>query len=300
MTGEPLVLGFGGVAADLLCEVSALPSSDGVTYIRSYAREAGGMIGTSLSAIARLGGRCAYAGSIGTDPEGEQVVESLRRFGVDLSRLHRGDAGSTPFSIVLVEPAGERAIVHHRGARNLDELPGPLPSLEGVDHLHIDCSWLGTALPLARAAANRSIPISIDVSQNQRDSRLTELMPLVTYAVVNAPFARTYTGSHRLAEAAQAIRRMGARVAVITNGENPGWCVGADGNAFPFEPFSAETVVDTTGAGDAFHGAFVYALLHGYDLPGTVRFASVAATINCRALGGQSGLPSRDEVEALL
>ncbi len=102
----------------------------------------------------------------------------------------------------------------------------------------------------------------------------------------------------QLLAAAERLREHGSPVVVVTEGEHGCWCASAEGT-FHVPSFAVTPVVDTTGAGDVFHGAFLVGRARGLDLPRALRLASAAAALKCRALGGRAGIPSLDEALAL-
>ncbi len=95
-----------------------------------------------------------------------------------------------------------------------------------------------------------------------------------------------------------ALRAMGPREVVITLGEKGS--VGFDGEHFYEQPAFKIKAVDTTGAGDVYHGAYIYALLDGSDMAQCMRFASAVAALNCMHIGAQSGIPTLSAVQKFL
>ncbi|MCZ6679310.1 MAG: PfkB family carbohydrate kinase [Candidatus Poribacteria bacterium] len=96
----------------------------------------------------------------------------------------------------------------------------------------------------------------------------------------------------------QRLCEFGAKIAVVTLGERG--CVAKwEKGIFAFPAFPVN-VIDTTGAGDAFHGGFIYGLLQDWPVEQTIRFASAVAALNCCNLGGRSGLPTVEEVDRFL
>jgi len=123
---------------------------------------------------------------------------------------------------------------------------------------------------------------------------LDELLASTDVLIGSAGFGRGFLGGDDPAEAAEAVRRAGCGVGIITAGEHGAYVAG-EGESFHQPAFEVE-VVDTTGAGDVFHGAFVVGLLEGSPLRRTCAFAAAAAALSCRALGGRAGLPTREQV----
>ena len=128
-----------------------------------------------------------------------------------------------------------------------------------------------------------------------------EIKPLLQYVdvpIVPEYWARAMMPAAPPAAVARRLRDEGAEIAVVTLGERGAVAAWSEGTqAFPAYPVD---VVDTTGAGDAYHGAFLYALLQGWHLPRMARFASAVGSMNCRAMGGRNALPTRDEVDRFM
>ena len=96
------------------------------------------------------------------------------------------------------------------------------------------------------------------------------------------------------------IEKYGLDTCVVTLGSRG--CAGANkkGETFVLPPFSGYDVIDTTGAGDVYHGGFVFAHSQGWDLEYCARYASAVSYIKCTTLGGRVGIPSRKVVEQFL
>ena len=124
------------------------------------------------------------------------------------------------------------------------------------------------------------------------------LLPLCDYIVVSELFGQAVTGQYDLARAARTLQERYNGVVVVTAGEQGSWCA-TDDELFHTPAFAVE-VVDTTGAGDVFHGGLLYALLDGRPLRGALRFASATAALKCRLPGGRAGIPTLPQVEELL
>jgi sugar/nucleoside kinase (ribokinase family) len=152
------------------------------------------------------------------------------------------------------------------------------------------------AIQAARWAQEAGVKICFD--GNHPRPGLDELLPLVDWLVVAEAFPVAYTGLSDPDAAARALLDTGAEVLVVTRGEN-GCGVWTAETCFSVAGLQVQAV-DTTGAGDAFHGGFIYAMLQGWDLKRVATFANTVAAINCQTLGGRRGLPTLDQVQSLL
>jgi ribokinase len=168
--------------------------------------------------------------------------------------------------------------------------------IEEAKVLHLDGWYPEIALPAARIARDAGVLVSLDAYTVSEG--MEEWVSLSDVLIANESFVWGYTGCQDLEEAACSLLSQGPRLVVATLGERG--CFVATCKERFYAPGFAVDVVDTTGAGDAFHGAFLYGLLQGWDLARTARFANAVGALTCRRLGGRSSIPSLDEVEVFL
>lgn len=291
------VAGLGMVTVDLLFRVPGMPAFDAPRRASAHLRACGGPVPNALACLSRLGASTRFVGKVGDDEEGAFARSELRRQGVDVSRL-RVAGGRSRLVLVLVEEAGgERAFVSRPESfpplTAADLEPG---DLAGARVLHLDDADDAAIEAARRARASGAVVVFDGTWQSDG---LEELLPLVDHAVVSEHFARRWLPGAGPWEVLERLRRLGAGAAVLTRGEHGAAAEDADGTRVEV-PAPPVEVVDTTGAGDAFHGGFIFALLRGWPLERSLPFACAAGALNCRALGGQAGLPGREEVEELL
>ncbi len=297
------VLGVGLASLDLLCLVERFPEPDTKAGMLAFSRQGGGQVGTALVAVARLGGRAAFLGKLGDDDVGLAARESLAVEGVDLRHLITVPGMPSLLAVILVEArSGQRTVVVRqdlRAAISAEEVPAE--AVAAARAVHLDTHEVDAALAAASHARGCGTLVSLDAEKIRPG--VGRLVPLVDYLVVAEDFPRSFTGLDDDRAALEALAALGPPVVVQTLGS-------AGARAFVAGrhvevPGFAVPVVDTTGAGDVFHGAFLVAMLEARDAtPDTVgramRFANAAAAIKCRALGGRAGIPTRAEVAAFL
>lgn len=290
------VVGVGVATLDFIGVAASEPVLGAKQPVAQWLEGGGGPVATALVAIARLGGRTCLQTAVGDDPYGQRIIADLQAEGVDTAGVQVVH-GASHVAFVLAEPGiGRRSIWWHNDPRVLN---GCAPSRELVCSaraLHLDTHLLDVALVTARWMHEAGGIVMIDA---ERPSEAAErLLPLCDYMVVSELFGREVTGQDDLGVAARQLQRDYGGVAVMTAGEQGSWC--CDGDALFHTPAFPVEAVDTTGAGDVFHGSLLYALLHDYDLRGALRFASATAALKCRAPGGRAGIPTLAEVEALI
>jgi ribokinase len=297
----PDVVGLGYCVYDILAIVAGAPDFDNVamTPVTELAHDGGGQVGTALTTLARLGTRTGYVGLLGDDREGHWLRDLFLQEGVDVARLRLSKEVGTNICLVLVEQASaRRAILCHRRVTPLDlHLDSADQAyVRGARVLHLDGQFMPAAIQAARWAVEAGAKVCYD-GNHPRDG-LEELLPLVDWLVVAEPFPEAYTGLRDPRQAAHLLLDLGASVLVVTQGER-GCQVWTGDDQFQAPGFAVQAV-DTTGAGDAFHGAFLYGMLQGWDLQQVAAFANAAAAVNCCTLGGRRGLPPLHRVRALV
>ncbi len=296
------VIGVGVCAFDIVVEVEGLPEEDQKTRETRILPQGGGLVGTALVAVARLGGRAAYLGALGDDAFGEFCVRDFEREGVDTRFIARVPGGSVVVAVILADSsAGTRTIFC--STDNWPVLP-PESITEGVVSraavVHVDNFQPEPALRAARLARSAGIPVTLDLEG--QGGRADDLLANCDYAVVPLGFARDRYGEQEPQRAAAAlyeeIAACGGRAAVVTAGPRGSVAVHAEGTIR--QPAYFVSVADTTGCGDVYHGAFSLGVARGWELERIMRVASATAALKCRALGGRRGIPSLEEVEDFL
>lgn len=293
------VLGVGLCTVDMLFVVPDLPQFDRSMRAAQFLRQGGGPAATALVAFARLAPEapCAFIGKVGDDEDGDFIRAGLQSEGVDTAHFAIAPGAHSRVALVLVEESsGERGFVTRPescGELVPHELPHEVVSAAHVVHLD-DAD--ATCMQAARWAKEAGHTVVFDGTWLHED--LDTFLPLVDVSIVSEPLVRQWLPDLSPEQVVQKLADYGARIAVYTRGERG--CVARwQDQTHSFPAFSVE-VVDTTGAGDAFHGAFLYGLHKRWTPEKIIRFASATAALNCRALGGRTALPTRTEVEAFL
>lgn len=302
MTGGPEmipeVVGLGMSCVDDLALVPHLPRLDEGCPMLDYSRQGGGLVATAMVAVACLGGKAGYIGVIDGGERGNFIRAEFERYGVDISRLRIDPAAVSPFFFVLVDrDTGSRSIIFNSG--RLPELvlnDDDLAYIGRARVLHLDGTHVAAAVRGAKFARDRGIKVTIDVSSVGPHTEL--LIRNVDAVVAAGSFPERFTGESDLAKAARMILDYGPSIVVVTLGERGALCV-TPRDIF-HEPGFVVPVVDTTGAGDVFHGTFALGLARGWELRKIVEWSNAAAALKCRKLGGRAGIPTYSEVESFL
>lgn len=258
----------------------------------------GGPAATAAVAIARLGGAARFAGRLGEDAAGAAIAADLAAEGVDIRWLRRFPGGASPASVVLVAPDGERLIAVH--APPLPASPAWLePDLDGIGAVLCDCTWPEGAAKLLAAAQARGLPAVLDAEMTRQSrDEVAALVRAASHVVFSRPGLARFAGTDDIAAglAAAAAERDGTGMLGVTDGAEGLylWTGAEPARSLP----PRVTAQDTTGAGDAFHGALALALANGHDDAGAIRLAHGVAALKCTRPGGRAGLPGPAELAA--
>jgi ribokinase len=295
------VLGFGAVAVDELVFVDEFPSPNGKTPIVSWQRAGGGLAGTALVAVARLGQKAAYCGVLDRDELSRYTLDELQNAGVDCAPVLY-QAGARPIhSVILVSrgSASRSILFSHAGVAEVPQ-DAIQPELIGSARvLFVDHTAPDAALAAARLARAQGIPVVADVERADFP-QVEAFLAAVDHLILGIDLARELSGKTDPGECAGALFGADHTAVVVTAGELGCWYVVKGSPIATHQPALKVPVVDTTGCGDVFHGAYAACLSWGGDVPDAVKTATIAAGRKASQPGGRAGIPDRPTVEDLL
>ena len=296
---SPDVIGIGTCTADMLFVVPQPPAYGRSWRASQYLRQGGGPVSTALVTLARLGVSTRFIGRAGDDPEGVFIHDEFQKEGVDVSRfMLEPNVFSRAVLVLVDQDTGERCFTSRRETNTPVELYQiwiakrlNLPKV-----LHLDDAD-EPSVQAAKWAKEAGVTVVLDGTWHS-EVLVEQLLSLVDMPIVSEAFAQGWMPNAPPEAVVEGLHDFGARIAVVTLGERG--CVAKWEEGLLALPAFPVDVVDTTGAGDAFHGGFIYGILQGWSAPEIVRFASAVASINCRQLGGRTGLPTVEEVNQFL
>ncbi|MCY3825591.1 MAG: PfkB family carbohydrate kinase [Nitrospinae bacterium] len=294
-------VGIGLNSADQFCVVREYPKQNTKSGILEIAREGGGQAATAMAALARLGLNVAYIGVVGDDEAGAFSLSSLEAEGVNVDGVVMQRGRASQFALIIVQQEGEE---EEKGARTILWRREVSLAPEDVGEeivragraLHLDGHYIEAEIAAARWAREEGAPVFLDAERAPEG--IEDLIGLTDYLVAAEDFPALLTGVSDHREALRRLHAMGPEVVGVTLGARG--ALAYDGARFYESPGFHVDVLDTTGAGDAFHGGFLYGVLRKMGLEDTLRFANAVAAMNCTALGGRTALPRLSEVEAFL
>ncbi len=289
-----LVAGLGQSALDYLCTIDRYPPSDTKCEFSDFLIQGGGPVATALVCLARWGVSARFAGVVCGDRFGRAILDGLRDEQIDTSAVQVREGHRSQFAFICVEKETGRRTIFWGRPDNASFPAGDVPAgfLDNAEALHLDGLFAEASLRLARQARALGVPVILDAGSLRPG--MLELIRSTDHLIASEEFIKQIRPDDSLPSRLRSLRRMGPQVVIVTLGERgsvslweepPRW--------LPALPVRAR---DTTGAGDVFHGAYIYGLLQGWPVPDRVRWATVAAGLSCRFLGGRSGIPTLEEV----
>lgn len=296
------VLTVGENSRDLVAGVAPYPARNVKQRLSSWAELPGGEAATAAVALARLGCRTEYVGRFGDDPFGIAGIACLSKAGVAVDRVVTRAGATSRFAVILVDRAsGARTVLwdrHPEMALESDDVPDA--ALAAARVALIGSQEPAAAAAIAERARRADTRTVVDVERVQPG--VDHLLRHIDVIVASEGFPSALTGVQQTGAALAALQRQtGAGIACTTLGEQ-GSLTRCGGREIRTPAFSVE-VVDTTGAGDAFRAGFIAAWLESgasAELEHCLRYANAVAALNCRALGAQTALPTREEVRQML
>jgi sulfofructose kinase len=295
---KPIIC-VGHAALDYVYRIEEFPPAPMKVRSLEHIESGGGMAANAAAAIAHLGGEVELWSRTGADSVGERIRALLIKEGVnvDYLRAHEGARSST--SAVIVDGKGERLIVGERDhAMSMDSSWLPLERIAGASAVVSDLRWLEGTRDAFKEARGKGVPTLLDADLGG-GGHLEEFLCLADYVIFSEPALATFAPGLDEGEALQGVLALGATHVGVTRGaQGYVWRDrnGASGRQPAFEVES----VDSTGAGDAFHGAFAWALAGGRAAAECARIAAAVSALKCRRLGARAGLPTAAELQSFL
>lgn len=285
------VLCVGHASYDLVFSVPHHPAADEKLFADSLLGCGGGPAANAAVAAAKLGFKAAFAGYLGRDVYGVSHYAELQNAGVNTHHVIRGDS-PTPLSAILVKPNGQRALINYKG--DTRALPADSIDFTGMAAKTLLFDGHEPQISLALLGqVDPATPTVLDAGSLHAGTRA--LLDKVTYLVCSEKFALQYAG-----DTPSALSQLAALApsVVITLGEQGlVWRRGQEAGQISAPPVTA---IDTTGAGDAFHGAFAAAVAARMAWRDALEYASVAGAFCCTRMGARPGLPDQQQHERLL
>lgn len=292
---------LGAVCADVMvCPIESMPPRGKLALVDSLAMHLGGLAGVTAAVYSQLGGTAALVGRVGQDSFGDFLLRTLGQAGVNTSAVLRDPHACTSATVVMVSADGERTFLHHMGANAAiaaTDLPETL--LDRAQCLHwggpsitplLDGAAMGQVFSRARAAGLRT---SMDTCYDGKNVWLPLIEPSLPHLDIvfsSLEEARMYSGRQDAPDIAAFYRGYGVGTVVVKLGED-GLYVDHANETFHV-PGHRVPVLDTTGAGDAACGGYLYGYLRGWSAERCARLANAVGALTVQTMGGAEAIDS--------
>lgn len=283
--------------------------------------QGGGKVATAVVAAAHLGARVSIMTKVGQDEAGALVTSDFKKYGVDISKIIIQKGCNTSIVFVLVDLKGNPRWVDMKVIEDW-QLPEPISRMLMLARMQNRASevtfrnytkdelefvtegkillldgTLPESLDAVTIAKKNDIETCLDM--DILHPNLVNLLHNITYCIASRRAVLEFTKESDPKVACKKLLELGPEVVGITLGEEGSMFMTKRGEVLRQKAFEVQ-VVDTTGAGDVFHGAFCFGVVQGWSLPKIIEFSSAVAALKCRKLGGRAGIPSLQEVENFL
>ncbi len=289
------IVGIGANVYDTLICVSKYPDEDTKLKADKLMRCGGGPTATGLVAAAKLGAECEFIGNFTDDEGGVFLKNDFENYNISTQNcdVHKGFASFSSY-VILSDAEKSRTIVFDKG--NIPKLELDNNHKEAILNsklLMVDGNELDAALDAAKLARENNVDVLYDAGGLYEN--VEKMLEVANILIPSFEFATQITNTTDAPSAAKALySKYNPDVVVITDGKNGGYMYnGAE--CVHYDAFSVNAV-DTNGAGDVFHGAFAYALTHGFNFYQSCIFSSAVSALKCTKVGARAGVPQYSEV----
>ena len=293
------VVGVGLNATDTLILLPRFPAYAGKVPFEKEMLSPGGQVASAMVACAKLGLKVKYIGTVGDDERGRIQRESLIEAGIDLADLEIREGCPNQTAYILIDQStGERTVLWQRNdCLRLSPDAITEEKIACARLLHIDAHDTPAVEKAAGIARRLGIPVTVDVDTIYHG--FDRVLPNIDYLIASSEFPAQWTSERDPFRSLEMIQEeYGMRVAAMTLGAH-GALARAEGR-FYYSPAFVVDCIDTTGAGDVFHGAFCYSVLQKMPLQEALDFANALAALNCTRLGARGGIATLAEARELM
>lgn len=291
------VVGVGINATDTIIRLPRFPALDSKVEIISAERRAGGQTASAIVACRRWGLATRYVGKTGDDDSAKFQRDELTREGVEAHWLTAPGRMSQSSFILVDEKSGERTVLWKRDPQ-IALQPEDIHRewIENARILLVDGHDTAAAARAARWAREAGALVVGDF--DNRYPGVEELLEYIDFPITSKEFPARLTGETDLLKSLASIHaNFKCRLTSATLGRLG--VIAWDGADFHLHPGFRTRAVDTTGAGDIFHGAFAYGLVRGWSTSDILEFSCAAAGLNCEKHGARGGIATVIEIERL-
>lgn len=288
------IIGIGVSTLDLLTVVDEFPAVESVQKAHESSLQGGGPVATAIVAAAKLGAKTAMIDNIGDDWRSDLIIREFESFGVDTQFITIGDGKTSSIASIHVRKTdGKRTIIYSPGnASDVTVASLPVETIAQAKIIHMNGRHIHACREACRIAKANGVKISFDGGAGRYRSELDEILPFVDYCILAKEFCDQWLGHMCVDDALRKIIDNGSSLAVITMGEKGSIALEGSGEIIQQQAYKVDNIIDTTGCGDIYHGAFLYALVNENSIKDALKIASAAAALKAEHLGGRGLVPN--------
>ena len=301
------IIFLGGCTLDKVWMVNTLPQGGFKSKAYKYFEVGGGMAANAAVAASRLGAAVHFWGRAGNDAIGRTIKSELENYNINCQYFKLIDGVVSPVSAVIVDDNGERMIISYAGTQ-LSQTPAwlPLYKIQDMQAVQVDTRWAEGAKTLLENARLLGIPTVLDAEKTSVDI-FNQILPYTDYVIFSETGLMNFAkdkynidiNQNEYEILAQILQDYACKVVAVTKGKDGVLWIDNAEKTKNYQPAFKVKVIDTTGAGDVFHGAFTYAVANKFSTQKAMEFASATAALKCKHIGGR-GVPDLCEVEEFI
>ena len=298
------IVGLGEIVLDWVTEIPHFPKPDEKIDALSENYFPGGVTANYLVATVRLGGKSGFIGAVGDDSYGDYLIEDFTKEGVDTTYIKKIVDKKTPVNFIFVTK-GEKTIIQspHMQTTKIEGKDLNEAYIANSKLLHTTIIHQKVTEKAIEIAKKNNVKISIDLESQialRGWDNLKKVLLNADILLPNKEGAKTITNSNNPEKAAEILVKKGIPIVIITLGSN-GVLITTKEFQKRIPTYNINNIVDTTGAGDTFNGAFSLAYwIKGWDLEKSCKYANAAASLKIQKLGARSGMPNETELKEFL
>ena len=285
------VVGLGQACFDCLGRIPCFPDEDTKIELTDLHMQCGGPVASALTVLSGFGIRSSFIGSISDDYFGTEIVKNLRNESIDTTQLKITPGFTSQFAFISINRVnGNRNIFWKRSSApflTADEID--LTIFKNAEYLHLDGLMIDASIEAAKQAKKMGLKVVIDAG-TLREGFL-DLLPYADVLITSEKFAEAISGDNNFKpeSALEKLKGISRADTIITRGTKGS--IGLSGDKIITQPAFKIDAVDTTGAGDVYHGAYIYGLIMKWDMHACMRFASAVSAIKCKNVGVKNAVP---------
>ena len=294
------IVGLGEIVIDWVTEIPHFPKPDEKVDALSENYFSGGVTANYLVATARLGGNSGFIGAVGDDSYGDYLVEDFVKENVDFTCVKKIINKKTPVNFIFLAQ-GEKTIIQspHMQTTKIEIKDLSEDYISTSKLLHTTVIHQEVTEKAVEIAKRNDVKISIDLESQIAVRGWSNLKNVLTNADIllpNKEGAKFITNCSKPEKAAQNLVKKGIPIVIITLGHK-GVLITTEEFQKAIPSYEVKNVIDTTGAGDTFNGAFSLAYwIKGWDLEKSCKYANAAAALKIQKLGARPGMPNEKEL----